>query len=86
VVTSDINADVRKFIFKTFPLARKQQVKDGDALLEGGMLDSQGVLEVVSFIEQRFGITVPDEDLVPEHFQTIARIGGYIQSKTAGAS
>ena len=84
MVNSDINADVRNFIVKTFPLARKQQVKDGDALLEGGMLDSQGVLEIVSFIEQRFAITVPDEDLVPEHFQTIALIGAYIGRRTGG--
>jgi acyl carrier protein len=85
-VNADINADLRQFILKKFPLARKQQVKDGDALLEGGMLDSQGVLEVVSFIEERFTITVADEDLVPEHFQTIDRIGAYIQSKTAALS
>ena len=86
MINTDITADLRKFILKTFPLARKQQVKDGDALLEGGMLDSQGVLEVVSFIEQRFAITIPDEDLVPEHFQTIARIGAYVESRTAQAS
>ena len=85
-MNADINADLRQFIFKKFPLARKQQVKDGDALLEGGMLDSQGVLEVVSFIEERFTITVADEDLVPEHFQTIDRIGAYIQSKTGAVS
>lgn len=81
MVKADINADVRQFILKQFPLARKQGVKDSDALIEGGMLDSQGVLEVVVFIEERFAITVADEDLVPEHFQTIDRIGAYIQSK-----
>lgn len=84
MVNTDINSDVRKFILKAFPLARKRQVKDGDALLEGGMLDSQGVLEVISFIEERFSIHVPDEDLVPEHFQTIAGIAAYVQSRTEG--
>jgi acyl carrier protein len=82
VVKEDVNADVRQFILKTFPRARKQHVKDDDALIERGMLDSLGILEVVSFIEKRFAISVADDDLVPEHFETIDRIGSYIQSRT----
>jgi acyl carrier protein len=78
---SDVNRDVREFILKTFPLARKRQVRDSDALLEGGILDSLGILEVVSFIGQRYGIAVEDYDLIPEHFQTIERMVAYIQTK-----
>jgi acyl carrier protein len=78
----DLNRDVRNFILKKFPLARKQQIKDPDMLMESGILDSQGVLEVVAFIEQEFSIPVMDEDLVPENFQTIDRIAGFIADKT----
>lgn len=78
----DLNIDVRQFILKKFPLARKQQINDSDALLESGMLDSQGVLEVVNFVEQQFSIVVADEELVPENFQSINRIAAFIQSKT----
>jgi acyl carrier protein len=67
---------------KQFPLARKQQVKDSDHLLENGTLDSMGVLEVVTFIEHAYGIRVADEDLVPENFQTIDRIAAFIQNRT----
>jgi len=81
VVRADVNADIRDFILKIFPRARKLQVKDDDALIESGMLDSQGVLEIVHFIEKRFAITLADEDLVPEHFQTIERIGAYVEGK-----
>jgi acyl carrier protein len=86
VVRADVNADIREFILKMFPRARRLQVKDDDALIEGGMLDSQGVLEVVSFIEKRFAISVADEDLAPEHFQTIERIGAYVEGKTKPAA
>jgi acyl carrier protein len=79
----DLAADVREFILKSFPLARKQQIKNSDALLESGMIDSQGVLEVVDFIERQFSTTVEDEELVPENFQTIDRIVAFIQSKTS---
>jgi len=78
----DQNTAVREFIFKKFPLARKQAMKDSDALLESGMLDSQGVLEVVTFIEEKFSINVVDDDLVPENFHTIDRIAAFVQKKT----
>jgi acyl carrier protein len=84
-VQNNINTDVREFILKKFPLARKRQVRDSDALLEGGLLDSQGVLEVVAFIEQRFSINVEDEELTPENFQNIDRIAAFVQSKTPAA-
>lgn len=78
---NNLNSNIRTFIVKKFPLARKRQIQDSDALLETGMLDSQGVLEVVSFIEQEYAISVADEDLVPENFQSIDRIANFIQSK-----
>jgi acyl carrier protein len=79
----DLGADVRVFILKSFPLARKQQIKNSDALLESGLIDSQGVLEVVAFIEREFSTIVDDEELSPENFQTIDRIAAFIRSKTA---
>ena len=78
----DFAAEVRAFVLKSFPLARKQQIKDSDALLESGMIDSQGVLEVVAFIEREFSTIVEDEELSPENFQTIDRIAAFIQNKT----
>jgi acyl carrier protein len=80
-MTRDISSDVRRFILKTFPLARKQQLSDTDYLLESGMLDSQGMLEVVMFIEKEFSIGVSDEDLISENFQSINGIAAFIQTK-----
>ena len=80
-MTTNVNTDIRQFIIKTFPLARKRQILDSDALLESGMLDSQGVLEVVAFIEREYSINVSDEDLIPDNFQSIHHIAAYIQSK-----
>lgn len=82
---NSINTEVREFILKKFPLARKRRVGDSDALLESGLLDSQGVLEVVAFIEQRFSINVEDEELTTENFQSIDRIAAFVQSKTPAA-
>lgn len=76
------NTEIREFILEKFPLARKQHVKDTDALLETGILDSLGVLDLVTFIEQKFSVVVTDDELVPENFQTIEYIAAFVGSKT----
>lgn len=73
---------IRKFILEKFPLARKQQLKDSDPLLESGVLDSLGVLDLVSYVEQEFSVHVADDELLPENFQTIDRIAAFVESKS----
>ena len=53
-------------------------VESDTELLESGLLDSLGVMQLVWFIEQEFGVTVPAEDVVIEHFQSIDRIAAYL--------
>lgn len=60
---------IRSFIVERFPLAR--QLRNDDLLLEKGIIDSQGILEVVIFLENEFEITVHDEDLLPDNFQSV---------------
>jgi acyl carrier protein len=45
------------------------------------MIDSQGILEVVAFIEQEFSVIVVDEELSPENFESIDRIAAFIRNK-----
>jgi len=82
LVDKNLNEQLRQFIVKKFPMARKQQITCTDSLLERGLMDSQGVLEVVAFIEQQFSIIVSDDDLLPENFESIDRIVTFIQNKT----
>ena len=53
-------------------------------LLETGILDSLGLLRLVVFIQERFGIVVDDLDLVPEHFASVDTICAYLRSSTGG--
>jgi acyl carrier protein len=73
---------IREFILEKFPLARKHQLKDSDTLLESGILDSLGVLDLVNFLEREFSVGVVDDELIPENFQTIDRISAFVESKT----
>jgi acyl carrier protein len=77
----DPATNIREFILGKFPLARKRQINNSDPLFETGMLDSMGVLEIVTFIEQEYGFSVSDEDLIPEKFQAIDRIAAFIRNR-----
>jgi acyl carrier protein len=61
-----------------------QNVSDDAALLRNGLIDSLGILEVVTFIENEFGIRVTDEDLMPENFSSVKSIAAFVQTKANG--
>lgn len=73
---------IKHFILKKFPLARKRGIKESDLLLDSGILDSLGVLELVHFVEEEFGVQVSDQELVAENFHSIDRFVSFLQSKT----
>jgi acyl carrier protein len=61
-------------------------VAHDDDLLELGLIDSISIVALVSFLEERFEIEVRDEDLVPEHFQSIASIAEYVDARRAAGA
>jgi acyl carrier protein len=76
---------IRRFIHENFILDEGDHLKDEDSLLEKGVIDSTGVLELVAFIEEKYGITVEDEELIPENLDSIRNIIDFIWRKTKGA-
>ncbi|MGE0823679.1 MAG: phosphopantetheine-binding protein [Candidatus Binatia bacterium] len=79
--TAKLIGCIRAFIEERFPLARKREMSDEVHLLESGILDSLGVLDVVTFMEQEFGIIVADEELVPENFQSMSAMARFVEQK-----
>ena len=77
-------ARIRGFILDRFPLARKNRVSESDSLLENGIVDSLGILELIEYIEGEFRIAVSDEELVPENFQSIQHIAAFVERKRDG--
>lgn len=72
---------VKAFILKQFPLSKKSEFNDETLLIETGILDSLGVLDLVSFLESEFSITIVDEELVPENFNSVEQIAVFLASK-----
>ncbi len=82
--TNAIMDRIRTFIQQHFPLARSRELATTEPLLENGVLDSLGILDVVAYLEAEFHITVADEDLLPEHFQTLDDLAAFVERKRNG--
>ncbi|MFY9271331.1 MAG: acyl carrier protein [Candidatus Manganitrophaceae bacterium] len=71
------------FITDTFLFGdTSKTLGDEESFLEKGIIDSTGVVHLVSFVEEVFGITVNDEEILPENFDTISRLTRFVQKKS----
>ena len=77
---------VRAFIEENF-LVRSDvsQLSDSDSLLESGVMDSTGILELVAFLESEFSLQMSDAEIVPDNLDSIGAIAGYVKRKHAAA-
>lgn len=75
-------AEVRAYIVDRFLFGQGgDRLRDSDSFLERGLIDSTGILEVVMFLEQRYGIKVTDDELVPDNLDSISRIAAFVARK-----
>ncbi len=80
----EIRQKIRKYIYDNFLFTAKEDALDDDkSFLQNGIIDSTGILEVIGFIEEGFGIKVEDEEIVPANLDSINLISGYITRKRA---
>jgi acyl carrier protein len=74
---------IRSFILENFPVAKKRSTGNNEPLLESGIVDSLGILDVVAFLERTFSIKIEDDELVPENFGSIEYLASFVEKKTA---
>jgi acyl carrier protein len=81
-MANDIKHQVRDFIQTSFLFREgRQEIADDESLLGAGLIDSTGILELVSYLEAEFGIAVQDEEIVPENLDSIGLIAAYVAVK-----
>jgi acyl carrier protein len=78
---NNISDQIRGFIIERFPLADKNNFGNKTDLLESGIIDSLGILDMVEFVEKKFGILLTDDELVPENFQTVEHLAEFLARK-----
>jgi acyl carrier protein len=82
---ADYRSSVRSFIAENFLFRADAEIADDQSLLDSGVMDSTGVLELIAYLESTYGIRVADEDIVPDNLDSITRIGNYLTAKTTAA-
>lgn len=82
-----INRTIRLYILENFLFTDDESIlKDDDSFLTKGIIDSTGVLEIMLFIEETFGIKVEDDEMLPENLDSIDNLVAFIQRKQAVAA
>ena len=81
---SDIAARVRGFITSNFYVASPEALSDEVSLLDQGLVDSTGVLEIIEFIEESFSVKVADDEMIPDNLGSIALIAAFVERKSQG--
>jgi acyl carrier protein len=82
----DTLAEIKDFIVTNFLFGQSADaLKDDQSFLETGVIDSTGLLELVSFVEERYGISVADKELVPENLDSLRNISQFVTRKREAA-
>ncbi len=77
-----IEKELKTYVVETFLFGQGgDELQRDDSLLEQGIVDSTGVLEIVAFLEEKWGISVEDEELVPENFDSLASLTAFVEKK-----
>ena len=75
---------IRGYIRESLLYGSDQALGDQDSLLDAGVIDSTGAMELVSFLESEFSLNVSDQDLVPENLDSVAAMTAFVTRKLAG--
>jgi acyl carrier protein len=77
----NIEQELRQFVTDNFPFGPVDDLSNDDSFLDRGIVDSTGVLELVAFLEETYGIAVEDEELVPANLDSINRLLRFLERK-----
>lgn len=83
---AEIVEKVREFITANFYIPDPASLDGDTSLVEQGLVDSTGVLEIVGFLEEAFSVGVEDEEMIPENFDSIHRIAAFVGRKAGGTA
>ena len=84
---AEIVDETRRYITENFLYARPDRVvAEDEHLMERGIVDSMGMMELIDFLEERFGLQTADEEVTEQNLATLRRIAAFVASKRSAAS
>ena len=84
--TETIEARIRAFILQDILRNPRFPLTDDEPLISGGLVDSHALAEIAVFLEQAFGVVVPDTELTPEHLDSVADIAARVRRELGEAT
>jgi acyl carrier protein len=80
--TASIEQQIRSYILENFLYTKDEgKLKTNASFLEDGIVDSTGILELLLFVQETFDVDVADEEVVPDNFDSVARLTRYVCMK-----
>jgi acyl carrier protein len=78
--------ELRAFVVDRFLFGQANgNLTEDTSLIDNGIIDSTGVLELIGFLQQRYGIQLEDEDIIPENLDSLGRLTRFVERKLAEA-
>ena len=77
-----LEATIREFILENYLFTDDEsELKNEESLIESGVIDSTGIMEVIAFMQKEFEIQVEDDEMVPENLDSVNNIVAYLKRK-----
>ena len=79
----NVQHEIRDYIKENILFGDGEKLDENVSFQESGILDSTGFLELITFVEQQFGVDIGDDELVPENFDTLKKMSTFVEQKLA---
>ncbi len=76
-----IQKELKQYVFENFMVDEDEEFSDDTSFLESGLIDSTGILELITFLEETWDIEVEDDEMIPENLDGIAKAAQFVSSK-----
>ena len=76
---------IRQFIVTNFLFGDGEKLQEETSFLQSGIIDSTGILELITYLEETFDIKIQDNELVPENLDSLGKVAGFVSSKNPHA-
>jgi acyl carrier protein len=85
-MSTEVKDEIKRYILETYLFTSDPSaLGDEESFLDRGIIDSTGVLELIMFLEEQFGVTIADDELLPENLDSVNRVAAFVERKRAGA-
>ncbi len=82
----DDSSKIRDFVVKTFLFGDGALLRDDTSFLQEGIIDSTGILELIMFLEETYGIEIKDSEIVPDNMDSLQNLARFVQRKTGAVA